>query len=301
MATVNQWTGRETRRLRQALRLTVRDFAEDLGVSVRTVSKWEAGGATRIPRPELQAALDTLLQRATIEECERFAHALRQPPSDEVVAGTPAGKPQTSEPVMGSSLVQPETDVQAAVMAAGAQAAAFAVWWETNAVGQVSVDVLFAELRRLSAQYLDGPPEPVVLGVRDIRDLVFDLLRRHQSPSQARDLHLAAGYAWLSGDLGAVGAANTHARAAGLFVDTSGSAELRAWVQAVRSKTSFWAGDYRGAAEAAATGLAAAPPTGVRVLLAAQVADAWATMGAQDLTRAAGLSPVAWCVRPVIR
>lgn len=37
MTTVGQWSGRETRILRQALRLTVRDFAEKLGVSPRTV------------------------------------------------------------------------------------------------------------------------------------------------------------------------------------------------------------------------------------------------------------------------
>lgn len=75
MATVNQWSGRESRMLRQALRLTVRDFAEELGVSPRTVSKWEAGGAAHVPRPELQAALDTALSRATEEQRARFEAA----------------------------------------------------------------------------------------------------------------------------------------------------------------------------------------------------------------------------------
>lgn len=73
--TVNQWSGRETRLLRHALRLTVRTFAEDLGVCVRTVSKWEAVGAGLTPRPELQAALDTMLRRSTVEDRERF-HAV---------------------------------------------------------------------------------------------------------------------------------------------------------------------------------------------------------------------------------
>ncbi|MDQ1246642.1 MAG: Transcriptional regulator [Actinomycetota bacterium] len=75
MVTMGQWTGRETRLLRHALRLTVRDFAEDLGVSPRTVSKWETAGSGRTPRPELQAALDTLLARATDEDRERFEQA----------------------------------------------------------------------------------------------------------------------------------------------------------------------------------------------------------------------------------
>ncbi len=76
MATMNEWSGRDTRVLRQALRQTVRDFAEDLGVSPRTVSKWEAGGAGHVPRPEMQAALDTALARATDEQQARFDAAV---------------------------------------------------------------------------------------------------------------------------------------------------------------------------------------------------------------------------------
>jgi transcriptional regulator with XRE-family HTH domain len=72
MTTVDRWTGRETRQLRLALRLTVRAFAEDLGVSPRTISKWESGGVDHEPRPELQAALDTMLCRASSDERERF-------------------------------------------------------------------------------------------------------------------------------------------------------------------------------------------------------------------------------------
>lgn len=99
MVTMGQWTGRETRFLRHALRLTVRAFAEDLGVSPRTVSKWEAAGSSRTPWPELQAALDTTLARATKEQRERFEQfcqwgqeerpgdAVAQAASDSVVDG----------------------------------------------------------------------------------------------------------------------------------------------------------------------------------------------------------------------
>jgi hypothetical protein len=37
-----RWTGREAGFLRQAMRLTVRDFATDLGVNPRTISRWES-------------------------------------------------------------------------------------------------------------------------------------------------------------------------------------------------------------------------------------------------------------------
>jgi transcriptional regulator with XRE-family HTH domain len=76
--TVQRWTGRETRALRQALRMTVRDFGEHLGVSDRTVSKWEAGGDRVAPRPFNQACLDTALSRCTADQSSRFT-ALRRP------------------------------------------------------------------------------------------------------------------------------------------------------------------------------------------------------------------------------
>ncbi|SCE65787.1 helix-turn-helix domain-containing protein [Micromonospora saelicesensis] len=75
MPTVQAWTGRETRALRQALRMSIRDFAENLGVSERTVSKWEAGRDAVQPRPEMQAALDTVLSRAGDGAGDRFVAA----------------------------------------------------------------------------------------------------------------------------------------------------------------------------------------------------------------------------------
>ncbi|HEY2265364.1 MAG TPA: helix-turn-helix domain-containing protein [Streptosporangiaceae bacterium] len=81
MTTVQLWTGRETRALRGALRLSVRAFAEHLGVSPRTVSKWERLGEATRPYPDTQAILDTALQRASAEAQARF-HVL--------LAGTPS-------------------------------------------------------------------------------------------------------------------------------------------------------------------------------------------------------------------
>jgi DNA-binding transcriptional regulator YiaG len=42
VATVPLWSGREVRALREARRMSVREFAAHLGVSDRMVSKWEA-------------------------------------------------------------------------------------------------------------------------------------------------------------------------------------------------------------------------------------------------------------------
>lgn len=77
MTTVGVWTGREARLLREALRLSLRDFAAHLGVGQRTVSKWEAGGSELRPRPEMQAVLDTALAQAPDGAQARFRAAIR--------------------------------------------------------------------------------------------------------------------------------------------------------------------------------------------------------------------------------
>jgi hypothetical protein len=58
------------------MRMSIRDFAAHLGVSVRVISKWEAGGEDYCPRPDSQAVLDTALARSTDEIRVRFAEAL---------------------------------------------------------------------------------------------------------------------------------------------------------------------------------------------------------------------------------
>lgn len=76
MNTVQLWTGREARALRGALRLSVRAFAEHLGVAPRTVSKWERLGNSIRPYPDTQAILDTALERASTEARARFRDSL---------------------------------------------------------------------------------------------------------------------------------------------------------------------------------------------------------------------------------
>ncbi|GAA1158730.1 hypothetical protein GCM10009654_13590 [Streptomyces hebeiensis] len=78
MATVHHWTGLEARALRLALRLSVRAFAEHLGVAVATVSKWESKRTETEPRPDTQAILDTALGRAGAPAHLRFETLLSE-------------------------------------------------------------------------------------------------------------------------------------------------------------------------------------------------------------------------------
>jgi DNA-binding transcriptional regulator YiaG len=62
MATVQRWTGAETKALRQAMRLSIRAFAAHLGVDARLVNKWEARGSSITLRPDAQALMDTAVE-----------------------------------------------------------------------------------------------------------------------------------------------------------------------------------------------------------------------------------------------
>jgi transcriptional regulator with XRE-family HTH domain len=97
---VGQWTGQEASALRQALRLTIRDFAEHLGVAERTVAKWEAGGSAMVPVPVMQAALDTVLTRASDEAKGRFGTLL-------AATRNPTGLPESAVTLGAAALASP--------------------------------------------------------------------------------------------------------------------------------------------------------------------------------------------------
>lgn len=67
------------------MRLSVRAFAEHLGVAPRTVSKWENHGAATFPLPDTQAILDTALSRADEDAKQRFELLVTETPSEEAV------------------------------------------------------------------------------------------------------------------------------------------------------------------------------------------------------------------------
>lgn len=71
MTVIDEWTGRHAHALRTALRLTNEAFAEQLGISPRTLTKWR-DRPELVPSPFLQEALDTYLKQAAPDARERF-------------------------------------------------------------------------------------------------------------------------------------------------------------------------------------------------------------------------------------
>ncbi len=74
--TVTDWTATEIRALRQARRMSVREFAAHLGVSDRAISNWENTTTPVRPRTVNQALLDTSLHRADPLVRDRFIRYL---------------------------------------------------------------------------------------------------------------------------------------------------------------------------------------------------------------------------------
>lgn len=86
---VRRWTGADVVALREARRMSLREFAAHLGVSERQVSKWEAKGSTIQPQPVNQAALDTSMARLAPDEMARFLTAV---PADAIADAPDPGE-----------------------------------------------------------------------------------------------------------------------------------------------------------------------------------------------------------------
>lgn len=270
MATVSRWSGLEARALREALRLSVRGFAAHLGVNERTVTKWEADASIR-PRPEMQAALDTALGRASTDVVSRFEAAL--------VPASALGRP--SQPMSG------QFELRDVFGAAAAESTQFVMWAEMENVGDLTLDQLQSEVRRVVRAYGKAPAGQLFGRARELRDRAFVLLNGQQRPSYARELYAVGGWsltflAWLSLDFDRPDAAEDHARAAWLCAERAEHHELRAWVRAMQSAAAFWQDDFDRAEQHAADGLRYATGTAALQLASARATNL-AHIGNDDL------------------
>jgi hypothetical protein len=142
VTTVHRWTGRETRALREALRLSVRDFAAYLGVGVRTVAKWEARRDTVVLRPTTQQILDTALAQAASDAQARFHTAISSHSPD----ATPTPRQGEPTPAQADNAALVPADTSAAVLDSGP-----AAWSALNPAEQRHIHTALAT----SGRYLD--------------------------------------------------------------------------------------------------------------------------------------------------
>jgi transcriptional regulator with XRE-family HTH domain len=251
LTTVPQWSGMEAKALRSALRMTVEVFAEHLGVSPRTVAKWEKRGADIRPLPELQAALDTALTKATSAEQERFEVSLRisvaSPPkvagqeSDMTAAQTEGSMNPSSS--AGEVLVRVELLRRAVndTVGAGSIPQARLDDWEQVA------------LRHGRATRYRPAGMLLVELTADCAELQRLLNLRQPSSSLRRLTRVMAQMAGLMSltfiKLNQNTASRSWARTARLAADQAGDPATQSWVRAQDAYTAYYSGDLAAAVE----------------------------------------------------
>ncbi|WHT23397.1 hypothetical protein N8J89_20665 [Crossiella sp. CA-258035] len=172
-------------------------------------------------------------------------------------------------------------------MSAADESVRFLSWAESTNVGEFTIQELHSDVRQVARAYLKEPTLPLFARTKALRDRAFTLLDGHQTPQQSQELYAAAGWsltmlAWMSVDLGQLGAAETHARVAWVCADRADYNPLRAWVAATRHTTAFWQRDYLGAAGHAAEGLRYAGIGTARLYLSSALAMDLARAGDQN-------------------
>jgi transcriptional regulator with XRE-family HTH domain len=136
----------------------------------------------------------------------------------------------------------------------------FGEWVGMSEVADATIEQYANQARRLSRDFEQEPPFPLLLETRRLRDRVAFQLRAHQRLDQARDLYLIGAQvcgllAWMTGDLGGYRAADTHAWTAWMCAEQAGHDGARAWVRATQAKLAYWGGRYSESAQLAEDGL----------------------------------------------
>ncbi|RFS40964.1 hypothetical protein D0Q02_30095 [Micromonospora craniellae] len=96
---VARWSGREAKALREAMRMSLRQFGGYLGVAVNSISTWERRGADSQLRFETQQMLDTALSSLDVAAQRRFQLALEELISADRASKEPGGAEAAGESV----------------------------------------------------------------------------------------------------------------------------------------------------------------------------------------------------------
>lgn len=295
---VRQWSGREARALRDAKRMSIREFAAHLGVHERLVSKWEAGGTRVHPRPVNQAALDTSLARSDEVVRARFAAMIDQPLIDRPAPEFDA-RPDNSVRAQYSSDAELLTLVDNGamrgdalvtiserdlIMAAAHEASEHAGRAESTNIGATTLEQFDADVTRIANDYVHASPVPMMVEMLRVRRRVYRFLEGHQSPADTGHLYLLAGtlsglLANASTDLGYHNAAGEQARAAWAYAELSGHNGLRAWTRGMQALIEYWSERPRRAVQLAQSGQQYADSVTAKVRLLNIEARIWSKLG----------------------
>ncbi|WP_157171600.1 hypothetical protein, partial [Nocardia veterana] len=249
MARGREWTGFEAAALQEAMRYSVRDFAEMLGVESTTVTNWRTGLSTVTPRTRTQAILDTAYrQRATVEDRERFDEIVaegeaawrKRHGSAQQDAATDSAPPVelASIPDTWSALDDARSTIEATLI--------------SSTVSPGLLDLLDERVDERIATYTSTSPSAVLTAVvPELLEIRRISAQRQPANVQARLSRATAVLALLVADalmkMGRIGAANHWYGTARLAADDTGNRVLRARARVQHAMLPYYYG-YLGTA-----------------------------------------------------
>ena len=263
MEVVETWTGRHTKALLRAMRLTNEAFAERLGVAVRTVAKWNANPDLELS-PELQQVLDTFLLREVPGDAKaRFGLILGN-------SGSTVSNEGASPAVAADELT------------------ALTSWIRESNTNRDAIDQIARAAESLARAHPGAPAPKLLPEVQRLQQQTQSILRDgKQRLRETRELlklnsDLLAHACILLGDLNQDHRAEQYGLAALMFAQEAEAPEASAWY--ARAKTARWQDKHVEAADLARQGYERSPNTPFRTQLAWYEANAAALFG--DYTRA---------------
>jgi transcriptional regulator with XRE-family HTH domain len=276
MDVVATWTGGLASTLRVAWRLTIEEFADRLGVSVRTVGKWEAD-PDFTPPLSMQQILDAALDQVPADVRTRF-HLLRDAGSastSEAAHRTYGNDPAASADEIETAAYEAEAEQAGLLAEPGAQSIT-ALWDEA------------AEIARSS----NRSPREIFTASRRIRHQALLNAQRTHRPGSLSDLYVIAGQATAlmastAFDLNQWDAAASLARSAVSYAALVGNPSLQAWTLGLSALLANWRNEPDIALTHFGHGLEVAPPGTPRVRLRFIAARSFALLG--DAASVAGV------------
>ena len=280
------WTGGDAHLLQQSLRMSNESFAEYLGVVTRTVANWRKQPEI-IPKPSIQEALDTALERAPDRAKAQFALLAERGKQADRTDSLGIRDPRTPGPAGSSpSAAQaiprpriPPDDIDDLL----------AQLTVTSTAGEAIEQIERAAIS-LAESHTQAPARKILSQLVPLDKRVRSLLGGRLRLSQQRDLYrieslLLSHACLLLGDLNENARAERYGMAALVFAKEAESDQAVAMT--VLAKTFRWQKRFTESMDMASRGFACSPNTPIRVQLASQEANAAALLGHEGRAREA--------------
>lgn len=254
MVQAREWTGFEAVALQEAMRLSVRQFAEKLGIDTTTINNWRTGLGTVRPRNKTQQILDTTLRlHADQHDRDRFEAI--------VAAGEAAWRASrnrrstpTTEPVVSTATTRLQDFENATEIVQRMRKL------HDNTVEEPVLTALEIALRDILDRYeLEGPirlvPEALAL-----RREVDSLTEGCRQPHHLARLYRLAGQisgalAYMAVNLGRFRHSEIYIQETLALAQFARDPELMAWIRGTESFSYYYQGKYQQAADAAREGI----------------------------------------------